>query len=106
MKLLIENRKLNLSLFSHESFENCNSCSIWAITFRRKAFVRGSGKPLFWYVNDKCTKAGFNNKDIVLATDDNKILDKAREFNIEAVMTSSSHESGTDRLNEVSSIMG
>lgn len=59
------------------------------------------GHPMIWWV--------YNNvKDIpefdelVVATDDERIKEKCKEDNINVVLTSSKHESGTDRVVEVS----
>jgi 3-deoxy-manno-octulosonate cytidylyltransferase (CMP-KDO synthetase) len=37
---------------------------------------------------------------VVIATDSTEVLDLAKEYEIEAVMTSVDHQSGTDRINE------
>ena len=38
--------------------------------------------------------------EILIATDSQKVMDIAKEYNFNAVMTSESHTSGTDRINE------
>lgn len=43
---------------------------------------------------------------LIVATDDRRILDAAREFGAEAMMTSSAHPSGTDRVAEVARAVG
>lgn len=63
-------------------------------------------KPIFWHVHQRCIEAGFNKNDIYLATDDERILQKALSLNLNTVMTSHQHESGTDRIYEVSRIKG
>lgn len=62
-------------------------------------------KPMFWHVVQRCLEAGFSIDDIVLATDDERISSKAIELNIPVVLTSMNHKSGTDRINEVSTIL-
>ena len=43
---------------------------------------------------------------VVIATDSSEVVDLAREYGIRAVMTSESHQSGTDRIYEAASILG
>jgi 3-deoxy-manno-octulosonate cytidylyltransferase (CMP-KDO synthetase) len=38
---------------------------------------------------------------VVIATDSKEVIDRAKDFGFEAIMTSSEHKSGTDRINEV-----
>jgi len=42
---------------------------------------------------------------IVIATDSNEVIELAKQYNIEAVMTSEDHQSGTDRINEAAKIL-
>ena len=63
------------------------------------------GKPMFWHVVNQAVKAGFSIQDIVVATDDQRILDAAKTCDVPAVLTNVHHASGTDRLNEVSQKM-
>jgi len=58
-------------------------------------------KPMFWHVVQRCIEAGFKLADIQLATDDMRIFDVAQKHHIPVTMTSSEHESGSDRINEV-----
>lgn len=44
--------------------------------------------------------------EVVIATDSLEVIKLAKKYNIQAVMTDSSHQSGTDRINEVSSKLG
>lgn len=44
--------------------------------------------------------------DVIIATDAQEVLDVAKKYNIEAVMTSKTHQSGTDRINEAANILG
>ena len=44
--------------------------------------------------------------DVVIATDSQEVIELAQKYNIKAVMTSESHQSGTDRINEASTILG
>jgi len=43
---------------------------------------------------------------VAIATDDEEVMEIARKFGFEAVMTSSLHKSGTDRINEAAQILG
>ena len=42
---------------------------------------------------------------VVIATDSQEVIDLAKEYGFDAVMTSSSHQSGTDRINEAVNIL-
>ncbi len=42
---------------------------------------------------------------VAIATDSQKVIDIAREFGFDAVMTSDIHKSGTDRINEAANIL-
>ncbi|WPC74287.1 3-deoxy-manno-octulosonate cytidylyltransferase [Vibrio porteresiae] len=64
------------------------------------------GKPIFWHVYQRCLEVGFEQQSIVLATDDERIFSKAVELNLSVVMTSVTHKSGTDRINEVATKLG
>lgn len=42
---------------------------------------------------------------VVIATDSQEVVDLAKEYGFDAIMTSSSHNSGTDRINEAVNIL-
>ena len=42
---------------------------------------------------------------VAIATDSQEVIDISKEYNIVAIMTSSKHNSGTDRINEVAEIL-
>ncbi len=44
--------------------------------------------------------------DVVIATDALEVLEVAKKYNIKAVLTNSSHQSGTDRIYEAANILG
>jgi len=44
--------------------------------------------------------------DVTIATDSQKVIDLATKHNIKSVLTSSSHQSGTDRINEAANLLG
>lgn len=63
-------------------------------------------KPVIWHVIERCKEAGIEKNDIFVATDDQRIIDALRNESIQVVLTSSEHQSGTDRINEVAQIKG
>ena len=72
----------------------------WASTrFPGKPLHFIAGKPLVQHVWERCQKCS-NLDKIVVATDDQRIYDVAIEFGAEAVMTSTDHPTGTDRIAE------
>ncbi len=58
-----------------------------------------AGKPMVQHVYQQALKSSAS--EVLVATDDERILDAVEAFGGRAVMTSDSHESGTDRLQEV-----
>ncbi|MFA0441355.1 3-deoxy-manno-octulosonate cytidylyltransferase [Vibrio sp. 10N.286.49.C2] len=63
-----------------------------------------AGKPMIQHVYDKAMLSGA--KRVIIATDDSRVELAAKGFGAEVCMTSSSHESGTERLAEVVQLMG
>ena len=64
-----------------------------------KPLLEISGKSLIQLVYERAKES--RNKDrVIIATDDQRIADAASSFGAEAVMTSSSCKSGTDRVFE------
>lgn len=59
------------------------------------------GKPVILHVIDRCRDAGIKLSDIFVATDDKRIFDFLEFEGIQVKLTSSSHVSGTDRINEL-----
>lgn len=69
---------------------------------------RFPGKPLVRILGTSLIQRTYENAhssglfcDVVIATDDERILRHSQEFGAKAVMTSSSHRSGTERIAEV-----
>jgi 3-deoxy-manno-octulosonate cytidylyltransferase (CMP-KDO synthetase) len=58
------------------------------------------GKPLIQYVYEQARKSKLL-EDVIVATDDERILEAVEKFGGKAVMTSPYHPSGTDRCAEV-----
>lgn len=63
------------------------------------------GRPMFWYVYAHAKRASVL-RNIVLATDDERIAEAALEWEIPCVMTRRDHASGTDRVFEAASKLG
>lgn len=70
-----------------------------------KPLLEIHGRAMILRVVDQAKKvAGFD--DLCVATDDQRIADLCRQENIDVVLTSKDHPSGTDRLSEVARIKG
>ncbi|HET7695118.1 MAG TPA: 3-deoxy-manno-octulosonate cytidylyltransferase [Vicinamibacterales bacterium] len=64
-----------------------------------KALADIAGRPMIEHVYRRAAAAAAVSR-VIVATDDRRIFDAVRGFGGEAVMTSASHQSGTDRLAE------
>lgn len=62
------------------------------------------GKPMIQHVYERACQSGA--KDVVIATDDQRVADAASGFGAIAYMTSDQHRSGTDRIAEVIELRG
>jgi len=69
-----------------------------------KPLVDIAGKPMIQHVYERALDSGAAR--ICIATDDERICQAAKAFGAEAIMTSASHPSGTDRLAEAISKLG
>lgn len=58
------------------------------------------GKPMIWWVYQQCKKVD-DFDAVYVATDDDKIYSECQKLNIEVIMTSDKHPTGTDRIGEV-----
>jgi 3-deoxy-manno-octulosonate cytidylyltransferase (CMP-KDO synthetase) len=65
-----------------------------------KPLLRETGKYLIQHVYERASRAKCAS-DVIVATDDARILSAVREFGGRAVMTRADHASGTDRVAEV-----
>jgi 3-deoxy-manno-octulosonate cytidylyltransferase (CMP-KDO synthetase) len=63
------------------------------------------GKPMFWHVMHRASLCPLVST-VALATDDERILQAAREPGMTALMTSPDHASGTDRVLEAARLLG
>ncbi|SHJ26429.1 3-deoxy-manno-octulosonate cytidylyltransferase (CMP-KDO synthetase) [Rubritalea squalenifaciens DSM 18772] len=72
----------------------------WASTrFPGKPLHEIAGKPLVQHVWERCKECS-KLDSIIVATDDDRILEACKAFGAEAVMTSDHHPTGTDRIAE------
>lgn len=67
--------------------------------FPGKPLVDILGKPMFWHVHNRASRCPLL-ASVTLATDDQRIMDAALALGVPAVMTSTAHTSGTDRVLE------
>jgi 3-deoxy-manno-octulosonate cytidylyltransferase (CMP-KDO synthetase) len=68
--------------------------------FAAKILASQTGKPLVQHVVEQARKCR-RVRDVIVATDDQRIVDALRPFETKAVMTATTHQSGTDRIAEV-----
>lgn len=68
--------------------------------FPGKPLINIDGKTMVQRVYEQAKQAK-KLSEVVVATDDNRIFDEVKSFGGNVVMTSDSHESGTERCNEV-----
>ncbi len=62
------------------------------------------GKPMFWHVFTRARQCK-ELSEVILATDDKRILKAAKALDVPAVMTRSDHKSGTDRVIEAAGLI-
>lgn len=68
--------------------------------FPGKPLVNILGKSMIQRVYEQCMKSNTLNQ-VIVATDDNRILKHVMDFGGRAVMTSKKHKTGTERCNEI-----
>ncbi len=73
--------------------------------FPGKPLVKWKGCPLIQHVYE-CALKSTLAKEVIVATDDERIMNAVTSFGGKAIMTSSKHPSGTDRLAEAASLLG
>ena len=73
--------------------------------FPGKPLVDILGQPMFVRVYERARACPLFGR-VVLATDDERILDAAKAWNVPALMTSREHQSGTDRVLEAARLIG
>ncbi len=65
-----------------------------------KALREIAGRPMLQHVFDRGVES--DATEVLIATDDQRILDAANEFGATVIMTANQHRSGTERIAEVS----
>jgi len=68
--------------------------------FEGKVLADISGKPMIQRVWERARQA-LLLEDLIIACDDEKVADAAREFGAKVILTAKGHASGTDRISEV-----
>lgn len=58
------------------------------------------GKPMIWWVYQQCLKVK-ELDSVYVATDDDKIFEECNKLDVNVIMTSDKHRTGTDRVGEV-----
>jgi 3-deoxy-manno-octulosonate cytidylyltransferase (CMP-KDO synthetase) len=66
----------------------------------QKVLLDIAGKPMLRHVWERAKKASLLD-DVIIATDDKTVMDVAQRFGAKAVLTSTGHKTGTDRITEV-----
>jgi 3-deoxy-manno-octulosonate cytidylyltransferase (CMP-KDO synthetase) len=69
-----------------------------------KPLLNLAGKPMIAHVCERAKESGAN--EIVVATDDERILKTVSDLGFNATLTSENHESGTERIAEVAEKFG
>ncbi|MEQ1486371.1 3-deoxy-manno-octulosonate cytidylyltransferase [Methyloglobulus sp.] len=69
-----------------------------------KPLLNIAGKPMIAHVCGRAQQAGA--EEVVVATDDERILQTVTDLGIQAVMTRPDHQSGTERIAEVAELCG
>lgn len=66
----------------------------------RKVLREIAGRPMVWHVWDRARRSGALG-DVLVATDSDEVMRVCARLGIPAILTSSAHQSGTDRVWEV-----
>ncbi|MDH3608287.1 MAG: 3-deoxy-manno-octulosonate cytidylyltransferase [Gammaproteobacteria bacterium] len=69
-----------------------------------KALLILKDKPIVQYVYENACASGAD--EVIIATDDQRIVDAVNKFNAKVCLTSDKHTSGTDRIAEVAELSG
>lgn len=73
--------------------------------FPGKPLAKILGRPMFWHVFQRARRCP-ELSQIVLATDNDRIVSAAKELDVAVVMTRDDHPSGTDRVLEAAELLG
>ncbi len=71
-----------------------------SVRFPGKVLADRTGSPLIQHVYDRVRQAGLVDR-VIVATDDQRIIDAVQRFGGDAVMTRPDHPNGTSRIAEV-----
>lgn len=77
---------------------------IGSTRFPAKPLAEINGKPLICWVVESALAMQLG--EVIVATDDDRIVDAVDHYDVRAVMTSNHHTSGTSRLLEVADLLG
>lgn len=69
--------------------------------FEGKPLADINGKPMVWWVHEQAKKVAKLDK-VIVATDDERIVNECNKYGIETIMTSVDNKTPTDRIYEVS----
>ena len=69
--------------------------------FQGKPLADMFGKPMIWWVYEQCKNVN-EFEELYVATDDDRIEKVCKEYDMNVIMTSKEHKTGTDRIVEVS----
>lgn len=73
----------------------------WASTrFEGKILALINGKPMIQHVWERASKSA-RLEELIIACDDERVVEAAKQFGAQVVLTSTGHMSGTDRIAEV-----
>lgn len=75
---------------------------IASVRFPKKVLVDINGLPMVVRVAYKAKEVD----DTIIATDSIEVIEVCKKYNIEAILTSQNHTSGTERVNEAANILG
>lgn len=76
-----------------------------SVRFPGKPLALIAGKPMVQHVFERCVRSGAFSR-VVVATEDERIVQAVKQFGGEAMMTSSDCKTGTDRVAEVARALG
>jgi 3-deoxy-manno-octulosonate cytidylyltransferase (CMP-KDO synthetase) len=76
-------------------------CRYQSSRFPGKPLALIGGKPMMWHTYQRAIESGVLD-EVYIATEDDRIVKVANEYRLNVIMTSDTHETGTDRVAEVS----
>lgn len=72
--------------------------------FPGKPLTNICGKPMIWWVYEQCKQVK-KLDEIYVATDDTRIESVCKDLNMNVIMTSDKHQTGSDRVGEVATLI-